>query len=89
MDPALITDASCNPVLDEVDLPDNREDYMMLPFGGTRENGSHKGYGYAAVAEVFCDILSGMGAGLSRLLILTALLMQVSLKKIWMIFLEV
>ena len=63
MDPAWITDSSGNPVLDEVDLPDNREEYMMLPFGGTRENGSHKGYGYAAVAEVFCDILSGMGAG--------------------------
>ena len=63
MDPGWITDSKGAPILEEVDLPDNREDYLMLPFGGTRENGSHKGYGYAVVAEIFCDILSGMGAG--------------------------
>jgi LDH2 family malate/lactate/ureidoglycolate dehydrogenase len=63
MDPGWITDATGAPILEEVDLPDNRDDYLMLPFGGTRENGSHKGYGYAVVAEIFCDILSGMGAG--------------------------
>jgi LDH2 family malate/lactate/ureidoglycolate dehydrogenase len=63
MDSAWITDSKGNPILNEVDLPDDREDYMMLPFGGTRENGSHKGYGYAAVAEIFSDILSGMGPG--------------------------
>jgi len=36
---------------------------MILPFGGTREQGSHKGYGFAATAEIMTTILSGMGAG--------------------------
>ena len=33
------------PIMEEVDLP---ETYWMLPFGGTREQGSHKGYGFAS-----------------------------------------
>jgi LDH2 family malate/lactate/ureidoglycolate dehydrogenase len=32
---------------------------QVLPLGGTRELGSHKGYGLALVVEVLCAVLSG------------------------------
>ncbi|HJM89658.1 MAG TPA: Ldh family oxidoreductase [Dehalococcoidia bacterium] len=35
------------------------EGYQNIPFGGTRELGSHKGYGMAMVVEILCTILSG------------------------------
>jgi LDH2 family malate/lactate/ureidoglycolate dehydrogenase len=31
----------------------------LLPLGGTREGGSHKGYGLAIVVEVLCGVLTG------------------------------
>ena len=34
-----------------------------LPLGGTRELGSHKGYGLALMVDVLCGVLSGNGAG--------------------------
>lgn len=34
-------------------------EYNLIPFGGTREHGSHKGYGFALVAEIFATLLSG------------------------------
>jgi LDH2 family malate/lactate/ureidoglycolate dehydrogenase len=37
-------------------LPD---EYQLLPFAGTRELGSHKGYGLAMVIEIMCSILAG------------------------------
>jgi L-2-hydroxycarboxylate dehydrogenase (NAD+) len=37
------------------------EQYQLLPLGGTREMGSHKGYGLAAVVEILSGILSGQG----------------------------
>ena len=35
------------------------EQYKLLPFGGTREHGSHKGYGLAMVVEIMCSVLAG------------------------------
>ena len=32
---------------------------MLMPLGGTRELGSHKGYGLAVVVEILCGLLSG------------------------------
>ncbi len=32
---------------------------MLLPLGGTREHGSHKGYGLAVMVETLCALLSG------------------------------
>ncbi|MEZ4640671.1 MAG: Ldh family oxidoreductase [Caldilineaceae bacterium] len=32
---------------------------MLLPLGGTREHGSHKGYGLAIMVETLCGLLSG------------------------------
>ena len=46
------------PIMEEVDLP---ETYWMLPFGGTREQGSHKGYGFASAIEIMGNILTGIG----------------------------
>jgi len=60
MDPAWVADSEGSPIMEETPLPD---DYMILPFGGTREQGSHKGYGFAAASEIMSTILSGMGAG--------------------------
>lgn len=37
--------------------------WYMLPAGGTRENGSHKGYGLACVVDIMGPILSGNGPG--------------------------
>lgn len=31
----------------------------LLPLGGSRESGSHKGYGLAIVVEILCGVLSG------------------------------
>src|SRR5262249_10646653 len=37
----------------------NRDDFFQAPLGGTREQGSHKGYGFALMAEVLATALSG------------------------------
>ena len=36
---------------------------MLLPFGGTRERGGHKGYGIAVIVDIMSGILSGNRAG--------------------------
>jgi LDH2 family malate/lactate/ureidoglycolate dehydrogenase len=47
----------------KVALRGDERPWMMLPFGGTRENGSHKGYGLACVVDIMGPILSGNGPG--------------------------
>ncbi len=39
------------------------EGRTLLPLGGTRELGSHKGYGLAVVVDVLCGVLSGAAFG--------------------------
>ena len=39
--------------------PDPVFDRLMLPLGATPDGGSHKGYGLAAVVEIFASLLSG------------------------------
>ncbi len=46
------------PILDEVPLPE-RGQYHQLPLGGTREQGSHKGYGFSLMSELLAAMLSG------------------------------
>ncbi|MBM3957483.1 MAG: Ldh family oxidoreductase, partial [Gemmatimonadetes bacterium] len=48
------------PITEETPVP---EKYYMLHAGGTRENGSHKGYGFALMNEIMCNELSGVGPG--------------------------
>ena len=38
----------------------------MLPLGGTREGGSHKGYGLAILVEVLCGVLTGTVTALNK-----------------------
>ena len=54
----LIADNQGTPILTEGKVP---EDFKLLPTGGTREQGSHKGYGLAMVVEILCSILSASG----------------------------
>jgi LDH2 family malate/lactate/ureidoglycolate dehydrogenase len=35
----------------------------MLPIGGVREQGSHKGYGLACMIDLMANMLSGAGPG--------------------------
>ena len=57
-----ITDLDGKPILENIDPPDTGE-YYLLHIGGTRENGSHKGFGLALMNEIICNELSGYGPG--------------------------
>jgi L-2-hydroxycarboxylate dehydrogenase (NAD+) len=46
------------PIMEETPVPE-RGQYYQLPMGGTREMGSHKGYGFALMVEVLAGLLSG------------------------------
>ncbi|MDA1010101.1 MAG: Ldh family oxidoreductase [Chloroflexi bacterium] len=61
--PAWIADETGTPIMDERPVP---EKFMMLPLGGTREIGSHKGYGLAVMVEILCGFLSGTHGGPHR-----------------------
>lgn len=58
--PGWISDSDGDPIMAETQVP---QDFMMLPLGGTREIGSHKGFGLAVMIEVLCGILLGTGGG--------------------------
>ena len=62
LEPGWIADLDGRPIMEPIDAPDDAGN-RMLPFGGTRENGSHKGYGFAAIADIMSGILSGNGPG--------------------------
>ncbi len=47
----------------ETDIRGEGRAWHMLPFGGTRENGSHKGYGFGCIVDIMCCTLSGIGPG--------------------------
>ncbi len=61
--PAWIADADGSPIMDERAIP---EGFLHLPLGGTREIGSHKGFGLAMMIEVLASVLSGASAGQAR-----------------------
>jgi L-2-hydroxycarboxylate dehydrogenase (NAD+) len=56
--PGWVTDKDGTPIMEEKPVFD-RDDIYQLPLGGTREQGSHKGYGLALMAEVLSTVLSG------------------------------
>lgn len=62
LEPGWIAGLDGRPILESVPVPEFGQ-FHMLPFGGTRENGSHKGYGFAMVADIMSGILSGNGPG--------------------------
>jgi LDH2 family malate/lactate/ureidoglycolate dehydrogenase len=55
-----VTQADGLPVMEESPVP---EGFMMLPLGGTRELGSHKGFGLIMLVEVLTTLLAGGGGG--------------------------
>lgn len=56
--PGWIAERDGTPIMDERSVPD---DFLMLPLGGTREIGSHKGYGLALMVDVLSGVLAGTG----------------------------
>jgi L-2-hydroxycarboxylate dehydrogenase (NAD+) len=56
--PGWVTDKDGVPIMEEKPVFD-RDDFFQAPLGGTREQGSHKGYGFALMAEVLATLLSG------------------------------
>jgi LDH2 family malate/lactate/ureidoglycolate dehydrogenase len=61
--PGWIADAEGNPILTEADVPN---DFYMLPTGGTRDGGSHKGYSLAVMVDILCGVLAGDPPGFLR-----------------------
>src|SRR5438094_7566337 len=56
--PGWVTDKEGTPIMEEKPVFD-REEIFQAPLGGTREQGSHKGYGLALMAEVLSTVLAG------------------------------
>ena len=56
--PGWVADKQGNLLAKEAMVQD-RYQYYLLPLGGTRELGSHKGYGLSMTAEIFSSLLSG------------------------------
>ena len=56
--PGWVSDSEGIPILNETQ-PLELGEQLPLPLGGTREYGSHKGYGLAMMAEVLTTLLSG------------------------------
>jgi len=56
--PGWVTDKDGIPIMEEKPVFD-RDEFYQAPLGGTREQGSHKGYGLALMAEVLSTMLSG------------------------------
>lgn len=58
--PGWIAEKDGTPIMEERPIP---AEWMMLPLGGTREIGSHKGYSLAVMLEILCSVLGNSGAG--------------------------
>jgi LDH2 family malate/lactate/ureidoglycolate dehydrogenase len=56
--PGWVADKEGNPITEEAMVYD-RGQFLQLPLGGTREQGSHKGYGLALMVEILSTLLSG------------------------------
>ena len=56
--PGWVADADGAPIMQETQAPEEG-DYRLLPFGGTLEGGTHKGYGFGLVAEILSTMLGG------------------------------
>jgi len=56
--PGWVTDKEGKPLMEETSVEDRSQIYQ-LPLGGTREQGSHKGYGLALMNEILATLLAG------------------------------
>ena len=57
MEPGWIAEPDGTPVMEERPAPTGS--FNLLPLGGTREQGSHKGYGLGLLVEVMTTLLAG------------------------------
>lgn len=60
VEPGWIATPDGTPIMERILVP---EECHLLPLGGTREQGSHKGYGLGAVIDIMCSTLTGIGPG--------------------------
>jgi len=56
--PGWVAERDGTPIMEETPVRE-RDQYYQLPLGGTREQGSHKGYGLALMAEILATFLAG------------------------------
>ena len=56
--PGWIAEPDGTPITEETPVREQGE-YLGLPLGGTRDQGSHKGYGFAMMSEIMATFLSG------------------------------
>lgn len=61
--PGWIAKEDGTPILEETEVP---EKFHMLPTGGTRDGGSHKGYSLAVMVDILCGVLAGDPPGFLR-----------------------
>ena len=61
--PGWIARPDGTPIMEESPVP---EQFLMLPLGGTREIGSHKGYSLAVMVDILSGLLGGDPAGFRR-----------------------
>ena len=61
--PGWIAELDGTPITEETPVREQGQ-YYQLPLGGTREQGSHKGYGFALMVEVLGSLLSGSPPGM-------------------------
>ena len=61
--PGWVAELDGTPIMEETEVREWGE-YYQLPLGGSREQGSHKGYGFALIVEVLGSLLSGSPAGM-------------------------
>jgi LDH2 family malate/lactate/ureidoglycolate dehydrogenase len=57
-----VADDNGAPIGEEIDPPANATQ-RLLPWGGVREQGSHKAYGLACMIDIWANGLSGVGPG--------------------------
>ena len=58
--PGWISEKDGTPIMEEGPIP---QEWMVLPLGGTREIGAHKGYSLAMMLEILTTVLGNSGAG--------------------------
>ena len=61
LSPGTIADQEGNPIMEETPVPETGrgQRILTLPIGATREQGSHKGYGFNLLSEVLTTLLAG------------------------------
>jgi len=57
--PGWVAEPDGTPIMEEAPVRD-RGEYLQLPLGGSREQGSHKGYGFSLMSEVLGGMLAGV-----------------------------